>query len=141
MTKQIARPTIVHREPMDVVYVETGDDFSSLPRAWTELESRFESLRGRHFFGAFWAEDGVYRACAQLRPGEDADPLGLPQLTLPGGTFRRLRLRGEPPAIYEEIGPAFDQLVALGGLDPTRPSLEHYRRRDEIDVLLPIVSS
>ena len=141
MSIQIGKPTVVNRDHIDVVYVETADDMSSIPRAWAELESRFESLRGRHFFGAFWAEDGVYRACARLQPGEEAQTLRLPQLTLPGGAFRRLRLRGEPPAIYEEIGPSFDQLVALGGVDSTRPSLEHYRRRDEIDVLLPIVSS
>jgi hypothetical protein len=36
---------------------------------------------------------------------------------------------------------AWDELeavVPLRGRDETRPSLEHYRRHDEIDLLLPI---
>jgi hypothetical protein len=32
----------------------------------------------------------------------------------------------------------FDELVRKQKPDASRPSLEHYRRRDEIDLLLPI---
>ena len=42
------------------------------------------------------------------------------------------RLRGEPLEVYDRIAAA-----AEGPRDPSRPIIEHYRRRDEIDVLLP----
>ena len=34
--------------------------------------------------------------------------------------------------------PALEALAARAARDPSRPEIEHYRRRDEIDVLLPI---
>lgn len=40
--------------------------------------------------------------------------------------------------VYERIGPTFDELVQTHKPDESRPSLEHYRRHDEIDVLLPV---
>jgi hypothetical protein len=52
-----------------------------------------------------------------------------------GGRYLRERLRGEPPEVYDRIPGAAQ---ALGPRDPSRPILEHYRRRDEIDVLLPV---
>jgi hypothetical protein len=63
---------------------------------------------------------------------------GLESGTLPGGRYLRARPRGEPPGVYERIGPTFDELVRERKPDETRPSLGHYRRRDEIDLLLPI---
>jgi len=38
----------------------------------------------------------------------------------------------------EDIDPTFDQLTRGATPDTRRPSLEHYRRHDEIDLLLPI---
>jgi hypothetical protein len=58
--------------------------------------------------------------------------------TLPGGWYLRLRLEGEPPGIYERIGPSFDTLTSQADADPTRPSIEFYRRRNVIDLLLPV---
>ena len=65
----------------------------------------------------------------------------LPELesgTLPGGRYLRARLRGEPPGLYERIKPVFDELARKAEADESRPSLEHYRRRDEVDLLLPV---
>jgi DNA gyrase inhibitor GyrI len=78
-----------------------------------------------------------YRACVEVREG-DEPVTGLEHGSLPGGRYLRARLRGEPPAVYERIGPTFDELVRERKPDETRPSLEHYRRHDEIDLLLPI---
>jgi hypothetical protein len=43
-------------------------------------------------------------------------------------------LLGEPPQVYERIGPAFTALVSQHRPDPARPGIEFYRARDEIDV-------
>ena len=39
---------------------------------------------------------------------------------------------------YERIAPTFTALARQARPDETRPSIEHYRRRDEIDLLLPV---
>jgi len=98
-------------------------------------------LRGRKFFGAFDPSTREYRVCVQVREGDDPAALGLESGTLPGGRYLRARLRGEPPEVYERIGPTFAALVKAARADETRPSIEFYRHRDEIDLLLPVADS
>jgi hypothetical protein len=73
-----------------------------------------------------------------VREADDPAALGLLTGTIAGGRYLRLRLEGEPPAIYGRIAPSFDQLARQAEPDPTRPSIEYYRRRDVIDLLLPV---
>jgi hypothetical protein len=122
---------IVARESTPVLYVACADEVSEIRAAWERLEV-VVPLRGRRFFGAAYA-DGTYRACVQRLADEPA--AGLEEGELPGGRYRRERLRGEPPEVYDRIAGAVE---ALGPGDPARPVIEHYRRRDEIDVLLPV---
>jgi len=49
-----------------------------------------------------------------------------------------MRLRGEPPAVYALIAPAFEILVRRPDCDPGRPGVEFYRRHDVIDLLQPL---
>jgi DNA gyrase inhibitor GyrI len=72
-----------------------------------------------------------------VREGDELVP-GLKSGTLPGGRYLRARLRGDPPAVYERIGPTFNELGRQAKPDETRSYLEHYRRLDEIDLLLPV---
>jgi hypothetical protein len=130
-------PTIVEREEIAVQYVSVPDGIEGIRRAWDELEAAVGSLRGRHFYGAFYPSTDEYRACVEV--GESDEPVpGLESGTLPGGRYRRARLTGDPPGVYERIGPTFEQLATQGDGDPDRPGLEHYRRHDEIDLLLPV---
>ncbi len=133
----MSEPTVVEREEIAVQFVRVPDGLEGIGRAWNELESRV-SLHGRRFFGAFDPVAGDYRACVQLREGDDEVP-GLDAGTLPGGRYLRTRLRGEPPGVYELIAPGFRELEARAERDPTRPYVEHYRRVDEIDLLLPVL--
>jgi len=123
----------VDRQPTEVLFVACADELPEIRAAWERLEA-VVPLRGRHFFGAAYA-DGTYRACVQRLEDEPAG--GLEEGELPGGRYRRERLRGEPPEVYDRIAGAVE---ALGPGDPARPIIEHYRRRDEIDVLMPIRS-
>ena len=43
--------------------------------------------------------------------------------------------------MYERIAPTFAALAQIVQSDDTRASIEFYRRRDEIDLLLPVRSS
>ncbi len=79
--------------------------------------------------------------CVQVREGDDPAALGLESGMLPGGRYLRARLRGEPPEVYERIGPTFEALVKTAHPDATRPSIEFYRHRNEIDLLLPVADS
>ena len=119
----------VDREPTPVLYVACADELPEIRAAWERLEA-VVPLRGRRFFGAAHA-DGTYWACVQRVDG--GEPGDLQAGELPGGAYLRKRLRGEPPEIYDHISGA-----AEGPRDPSRPIIEHYRRRDEIDVLLPV---
>jgi hypothetical protein len=130
-------PTFVEREEIAVQYVSVPDGIEGIRRAWDELEAAVGSLRGRHFYGAFYPATSEYRACVEIREGEELLP-GLASGTLPGGRYARVRLSGDPPAVYERIGPTFEELAARSDADPERPGLEHYRRHDEIDLLLPV---
>ena len=128
--------TEVEREEIAVQFVRGLDELADIRRAWGELEGAV-ALRGRHFYGAFDPVANEYRACVQLREGDELVP-GLESGTLPGGRYLRARLRGDPPGVYEQIGPTFDELTRQAKPDEGRPGLEHYRRHDEIDLLLPI---
>ena len=126
----------IEREEIAVQFVRVPDGLDEITRAWNELEA-VVTLRGRHFYGAYdpIAED--YRACVEVRESDVLVP-GLESGTLPGGRYLRARLRGDPPGIYEEIKPTFDELIRQAKPDETRPSLEWYRRHDEVDLLLPV---
>jgi hypothetical protein len=122
---------IVERETTPVLFVACADEITAIRAAWERLEA-LVPLKGRRFFGAAYA-DGRYRACVQRLDGEPAG--ALEEGELPGGRYRRERLRGEPPEVYDRIAPTVE---ALGPGDPDRPVIEYYRRRDEIDVLMPV---
>ncbi len=129
---------IVVREPVEVMLVRVSDELPEIQRAWAEFETAV-GLRGRKFYGAFDPATTTYSVCAVLRPGDDPAALGAERGTLPGGRYARIRLHGEPPEVYEQIGPTAEQLALRSDADPTRPTLEYYRRHDLIDVLVPVV--
>jgi DNA gyrase inhibitor GyrI len=127
----------VEREPVDVMFIRTRDDPAEMGPAWGRLEG-LVGTRGRKFFGAFYPSTKEYRVCVQIKDEDDPSALGLETDTLPGGRYLRERIQGEPPALYDRIRPGFEELLKKATSDQTRPSIEFYRRRDEIDLLLPV---
>ena len=126
----------IEREAIAVQFIRVPDGLEHIRRAWDELEA-VVALRGRHFYGAFDPVANDYRACVEVRDG-DALVDGLESGTLPGGRYLRARLSGQPPAVYEQIGPTFDQMAQHTPTDESRPGLEYYKRHDVIELLLPI---
>jgi hypothetical protein len=129
---------IVVREPIDVMLVRVADQLSEIQRAWSSFEATV-GLRGRKFYGAFDSSTATYSVCAVVRPGDDPSAFGAEPATLPGGRYVCVRLRGNPPSVYEQIGPTAERLAKRPDADQTRPTLEYYRRRDLIDILVPVV--
>ena len=136
-----ARFATVERDDVAVLYVgEKGPPGEVGPRAWEKLESLVTERQGRRFYGAFYPRSSEYRACVEIGDFAEDAKLGLDSAVLPGGTYLRARVRAEPPALYAQIGPTFDALSKAAEPDLDRPSLEVYRRRDEVDCLLPTVA-
>jgi hypothetical protein len=122
---------VVERAETPIEFIACADEVAAIQAAWAELES-VVPLRGNHFYGAFDGER--YRACVEVR----GTSFGLEAGTIPGGRYARERLRGDPPAVYERIGPTVEELLRTVDVDTARPVIEHYRRVDEIDVLVPV---
>jgi hypothetical protein len=119
------------------MFLRTRDAVEDIQRGWARLED-LVSTKGRKFYGALDPPTGEYWVCVEMRENDDPGALGLESGVLPGGRYLRARLRGEPPAVYERIGPTFNELERVASPDPTRPEIEFYRQRDEIDLLVPI---
>jgi hypothetical protein len=130
----------VEREAVEVMLIRTADDPNEFGPAFQRLEELL-GTRGRKFFGAFYPQEKEYRACVLMQEGDDPSALGLETGTLPGGRYLRERIHGEPPELYARIGPTFEELLKHATSDETRPSIEFYRRHDEIDLLLPVTGA
>jgi hypothetical protein len=128
----------VEREDVQVMFMRASDDTpAAIQRAWAEFEAAV-GLKDRKFFGAFDGQTREYRACAQLKADDDPEAFGFELGTLPGGLYLRARLQGEPPAVYEKIPPTVRELVRRAAVDASRPTIEFYRSRDVIDLLVPV---
>lgn len=135
-----ARPVdVVDREPVPVVQATCADELGEIQRLWPWFEE-LVGLRGRRMYAVADEAAATYTTCTPVRPDDDPAALGLEVGTLPGGRFRRGRLSGEPPEVYGHIGPGFEELAALGDVDPSRPLVEFYRRRDQVELWLPVTA-
>lgn len=135
-TVRVGPASIVERTDVSVMYLEVDDDPSAIARGWEEFERRLGSLRGRRFLGT--VDGDRYRVCVVLRDGDDPDPLGFRLGSVRGGRYLRVRLRGDPDAIYARIPDAFMALERHARVDPDRSPIESYRRHDQVDLLLPV---
>jgi predicted RNA-binding protein with PIN domain len=132
--------TTVERDEIAVLFVgEQGPPAKVAPRVWERLQAVVPDYASRKCYGAFYPPSSEYRACIEIGDFAEDAKLGLESVVLPGGTFLRARLRGEPAEIYPQIGPTFDELSKAAEPDLERPSLEYYRRLGEVDLFLPIL--
>ena len=129
---------LIELDDVPVMFKRVADEPDAIARGMADVEEAV-GLRGRKYYGAFEADGDDYRVCVKLRERDDPEALGLEVGTLPGGRYARVRLTGEAPEVYRLIGPAFERLSQRPDRDRARPGIEFYRRRDVIDLLLPVV--
>lgn len=131
-------PTRILTVGVPVMLEWTRDELPAIQRLWP----RFEHLvgpRGRRMYAMVDLQAGTYAACTPVRDGDEPASFGLETAELPGGAYLRARITGEPPGLYERIGPAMQALAALAApADPDRPLVEYYRRHDEIELWVPV---
>lgn len=122
---------------VEVMYVVADGGLAGIKAAWGALEGRLPSLRGRKFYGTFQFPDGPYRACVALTEQDSPEALDLERGMIPAGFYaRKIVLNWEDDP--KSIATGFDELAKHSTPDPTRPSIEFYRRHNEVILYLPI---
>lgn len=136
----------VHWDSADLWTEEVDDSLASIKAGWAQFEGRFPSLSGRKMMGL--ASDapgsgGTYRFASIVKPDDPERIPGLHREMVEFGAYLRHRIKSEPPALYDLIGPAFGYLFDHHGerIDWTRPTIEFHHSRDMVDCLVPIVSA
>jgi hypothetical protein len=128
---------------MHLIYAASKGEWSAIPRAAARAFEQLEAAippRRRKIVGYWHPPLLEYRACYVREPVDRPDEVHLFDVVIPGGHYRRARVEGNDASA--QIPLAFEALERLGSLaEDGRPWLEIYRRRDQVDVLVPIVSN
>jgi hypothetical protein len=132
-------PDLIERQDVTVMERSTVDDLDHIQALWPWFED-LVGLHGRKMYARVDTVAGTYTTCTPVRDGDDPVALGLAVGTLAGGRYLRGHLVGEPPAVYALIAPGMDELTAVARQDPSRPLVEHYRRRDQVELWVPVTS-
>ena len=131
--------TYVELPELSVLRVRTDLRPGGPATAFALLESRLPSRKGRKFYGTFQVtSDGeVYYACVVRTPSDDPEKMGLETGTIPGGWYARRTLL-DWEGHESEIHRIFFEMIKVETVDPSRPSVEFYRSRKELLLLLPV---
>ena len=133
-----AAPDRISRADITVLSRTTVDDLPHIQALWPAFED-LVGLRGRKMYASVDTAAGTYTTCTPVRDGDDPQALGLEVGVLRGGDYLRGRLVGEPPAVYDQIGPGMAELERLADRDSSRPLVEFYRRRDQVELWVPVL--
>jgi hypothetical protein len=123
-------------DPIRVMWVKAERGLSGVGEAWSTLESKLPSLKGRKFYGTY--HDNVYRACVAIIDEKEAETFGLPTWTIPGGKYVREKVADYRSRV-EVIAETFEAMAKECGADRSRPEVEFYKSQSEIILLLPIL--
>lgn len=127
-------------ESMKFLYLEVPNYIESQKNAWPKFEDHFPSLRGRKMYGLDYGESKVYRVCSLVLENDEGKNFGLKQFKFEGGTYMRLRLKFDPPELFEKIGPAYDFLISKyeESIEWSLPMIEHYKAKNILDIMIPV---
>ena len=134
----MAAETIVTAEDVPVMYVagQRGRPIAEqAPEAFKTLEAKLSSLKGRKFYGIVIGDE--YRACVAITPNDDAASLPHPTWTIPGGRYVRRKIENWEENLHR-IGTSVEELRRRSDFDPTRSSVEYYRSRKELLLMVPV---
>ena len=129
-------------EKMNFLYIEIPNDIDNQKKAWPTFEARFPSLTGRKMYGLDYGESKLYRVCTLVLESDHGELFGFDQFEFEGGTYIRLRLKFDPPELYEKIGPAYQLLIGHyeEDINWSFPFIEHYKAKNILDIMIPITN-
>lgn len=113
------------------------------PEAFSLLESKLPTLKGRRFYGTFRMTPGgeEYWACVARVEGDDPEAMRLETGVIPGGWYARRKVLNWEKVVQEgKLGAVFMEIARDedGNIDETRPSVEFYRSSDELLAMMPV---
>ncbi|MFV8314793.1 hypothetical protein ACNM7U_09740 [Aerococcus viridans] len=128
-------------EKMNFLYIEIPNDIDNQKKAWPTFEARFPSLTGRKMYGLDYGESKLYRVCTLVLESDHGELFGFDQFEFEGGTYIRLRLKFDPPELYEKIGPAYQLLIGHyeEDINWSFPFIEYYKAKNILDIMIPII--
>lgn len=127
-------------ESMKLLYMEVPNNIENQKNVWPKFEEHFPSLTGRKMYGLDYSDSKIYRVCSLVLDDDNGENFGLKQFEFEGGVYIRLRLRFNPPELYEKIGPAYDFLICNyeETIEWSLPMIEHYKAKNILDIMIPI---
>lgn len=115
---------------------------NDVSRVVDSVEEKLDhKLTGRKCYGvANEDQNGLhYRACISIKEGDDPAALGLEKSFIPGGKYAKDRIRPwDFRKDVPELVAKFEVMAKEHKEDKTRPSIEFYRRHDDLILYLPI---
>lgn len=127
-------------EKLNFLYMEVANDVENQQKAWPEFEAKFPSLTGRKMFGLDYDSTKTYRVCSVVLEQDNGENFGLDEFEFEGGSYIRLRLKFDPPELYEKIGPAYGFLFENYEevIDWEKPVIEQYKAKNILDIMIPV---
>ena len=116
---------------MKLLYMEVSNDIKNQKNAWPKFEEHFPSLTGRKMYGFDYSNSKIYRVYSLVLDEDNGENFGLKQFDFEGGVYIRLRLKFNPPELYEKIGPAYDFLIRNyeESIEWSLTMIEHYKAK------------
>ncbi len=135
--------TVTEEQPFEVARVEAEGGATGADAAFVHLEGRMQTLEGRRMYGVMYRGDPErYFACVRLERHAD-DDLGFERAIVPGGRYGQRLVRDwevKIPEFPRIVDALHADLVDAGYLEDTsRPSIEYYRRSDELLIMVPVL--
>ncbi len=126
--------------PESRVYAVKAEHFpDGMPDAWARLESKFPPAKGTRFYGLLQTMGGTpeYFASVDSTTVSGTVPDGFLELTIPGGTYARVRLRNWRERT-SEFSTVFECLEARYDFREGGYSVEWYKSQNEVQLMIPI---
>ncbi len=107
-------------------------------KAFQQLEKILGDLNNRKFYGILYGDpdNGIYRACTQIKDNDDPKFLNLQSWIIPSGKYTQTTIK-DWLTKTDLISILFKQMAAQFQVDETRPYIEYYKRLNELILLLP----
>ena len=119
----------------------SGEPAAVAGPSFLQLERILMTLRGKNFYGVHYPKQNEYFACVEITGASILSRLSLEFGTIPGGLYAYRVLRGHHLQLFEKIKVIFEEMKQIYQWDPSRPTVEHYRRADEIVLWLPVMKT